>query len=243
MLSTGFPDWKRIGRHIGKKLRDVINPPADSGQSREERQAQRIRDALRGLVYFDGFDELEAWSAESVDPVQRANTPLLKRSASRVHDQFTPTTAVLLCHDYGGGYYDYESARPYLCKDKLYACNHPQYIDTFVYFSHKLVCIPPPTWINTMHRNGVRVLGSFVVEPGKAHIERNLTQVDGEFILAKQLAAMADVFGFDGWLLNIESEIPKTIENPTEKICALIRSLKRLLPAGNIVWCKSTFLD
>ena len=242
MISIGFPDWNTIGRHVGKKLRDIINPPADTGPSREERRAQRLRDAPRGLVYFDDFDELEAWSAEDVDPVQQANTPLLKRSASRVHGHSRPTTVVLLCHDYSGGYHDYESVRPSLRGDKMYACNYPQYVDTFIYFSHKLVCVPPPTWINTMHRNGVKVLGTFIVEPGKVHVERMLAQVNGEFTVAKRLAAMAHIFGFDGWLLNVELEFPEAISHPTEKICALIRSLKRQLgPAGNVVWCKSTF--
>lgn len=242
MLSLRFPDWKKIGWHVGKKLRDIISPPADTGPSREERRAKRLRDGAKGLVYFDYFDELEAWSPEDVNPVQQANTSLLKRSASRVHDQVGPTTLVLLCHDYSGGYHDYESARPSLLEAKMYACNYPQYVDTFVYFSHRLVCVPPPPWINAMHRNGVKVLGTFIVEPGKTHIERMLDQVDGEFIVAKQLATMAEVFGFEGWLLNIEMEFPKSIENLTGKINAFIRSLKRLLgPEGNVVWCGLSF--
>lgn len=92
-----------------------------------------------------------------------------------------------------------------------------------------------------MHRNGVKVLGTFIVEHKKSHVEQLLDQVNGEFV-AKQLAAMANVFGFDGWLLNIETEFPDAIKHPTEKICAFIRSLKRLLgPAGNVVWCKLIF--
>lgn len=242
MFSVGFPDWKKIGWHVGKRLRDIIKPPADTAPSREERRAQRLRDAPRGLVYFDDFDELEAWSAQDVDPVQQANMPLLKRSATRVHDSVGPTTLVLLCHDYSGGYHDYESVRPSLLEDKQYACHYPQYIETFVYFSHKLVCVPPAAWINTMHRNGVKILGTFIVEPGTLHVERMLDQVNGEFIVAKQLAAIADAFGFDGWLLNIELQFPRSTKDLTGKICGLIRSLKRLLgPAGNVVWCKPTF--
>lgn len=129
-----------------------------------------------------------------MDPSSRANTPLLKRSGSRVNDQIGPTTLVLLCHDYSGGYHDYESVRPSPLQNKLYACHYPQYINTFVYFSHKLVCIPPPTWINTMHRNGVKVLGTFMIERGSVHIERMLDQVNGEFFVAKQLAVMVRRF-------------------------------------------------
>ena len=237
-----FPDWNKIGRRVGKKLRDIIKPPGKTGPSAQERLAQRLRDAPRGLVYFDTFDELEVWSPEDVDPLQISNTPLLQRSDSQTHDYSGPTTVVSLCHDYSGGYHDYESVRPGLRDDRMYACNYPQYVDTLIYFSHKLVCVPPPTWTNTMHRNVVKVLGTFIVEPGKAHVERMLTQVNDGFIVAKQLAAMANIFGFDGWLLNIELEFPKAVKDSTEKVCAFIRSLKRLLlPEGKVVWCKSTF--
>ena len=92
-----------------------------------------------------------------------------------------------------------------------------------------------------MHRNGVKVLGTFILEPGKAHAERMLDQVNDEFKVAKQLATLAEVFGFDGWLLNIELEFPKIIKDQTGKMCALIRSLKRLLGPGNVVWCNLLF--
>ena len=32
-------------------------------------------------------------------------------------------------------------------------------IDTFIYFSHQLLTIPPPMWINAAHRHGTKVLG------------------------------------------------------------------------------------
>lgn len=32
-------------------------------------------------------------------------------------------------------------------------------IDTFVYFSHQLVTIPPPVWINSAHLHGTKILG------------------------------------------------------------------------------------
>lgn len=32
-------------------------------------------------------------------------------------------------------------------------------VDTFIYFSHHLLTIPPIPWIASAHRNGVEILG------------------------------------------------------------------------------------
>ncbi len=100
MYSAGFPDWKKIGKDIGKRLRDILGPPTDHGPSKEERSAQRLRDVLKGFAYFDSFDELQEWSEEDVDPIQCANIPLLKRS--EVPEKEKITSRLLLCHDYNG---------------------------------------------------------------------------------------------------------------------------------------------
>lgn len=107
--SLGFPDWKKIGWHVGKNLRDILNPPKESGPTREERRTQRLRDNLKGFVYFDDFDEVHAWDPEDIDPIQVANTPLLKRPAAEVHDQKGPSTSTLLCHDYSGQHSETQS--------------------------------------------------------------------------------------------------------------------------------------
>ena len=102
MSFGGLPDLGKIGKRIGKRLRDILNGSVDGGPSKEERLAQRLRDSLKGLVYFDNFDEIEKWQIDDVDPVQQANTPLLERAASQVYDQERPTSRVMLCHDYSG---------------------------------------------------------------------------------------------------------------------------------------------
>ena len=236
-----FLDWKNIGKHIGKGLRDILNPPVDTGPSKEERRSQRLRDVLKGFAYFDTFEELIDWKVGDVDPFQRANTLLVERSkGSRkvcAPGDCPPTTKTLLCHDYKGGYHDYESVRPSLMDAEMYSCEYLQFVDTFIYFSHKLVCVPPPTWTNLLHRNGVKVLGTFIVEPQTPDVERMLELANGEHVVAKQLAAMADIFGFDGWLLNVEKEFPKGIHGLTEKLTNFIKALKRYLGPGNqVIW-------
>lgn len=129
-------------------------------------------------------------------------------------------------------------------EEKLYSGGYFQFVETFVYFSHKLVCVPPPTWTNSMHRNGVQVLGTFLLEPGKKHIENMLEKVDGEYIVAKKLAMMSQVFGFDGWLLNIEKEFPNSIPNVTPQLLHFVDTLKRLLgQEGKVVWYDALTTD
>lgn len=59
-----------------------------------------------------------------------------------------------------------------------------------------------------MHKNGVRILGTFIVEPGNTTGFDDLLEEDssGNFIFVDKLAGLAKYYGFDGWLLNFESE-------------------------------------
>lgn len=239
------PHWKRIGWHLGKRLRDILRGSPDTGPTKEERLAQRQQDVLKGFAYFDHFQELEEWRAEDVDPIQIANTPLVRREALGPKEStLLKTSKVLLCHDYKGGYHDYESVQPAEVDTEDYSCEYLQYIDTFVYFSHKLVCVPPPTWTNLLHRNGVKVLGTFVVEPHSPDVERILRGCDGNFAVAKQLACMAEVFGFDGWLLNIEKEFPKHANDCIEKLTHFIKNLKQHLGKDKqVVWYDALTID
>ena len=106
MNASNFP-WKNIGRDIGKKLRDVIKPPTDTGPTREERRAQRFADALKGFSYLDDFEELKAWTSADSSASQRANVPLLPRVPAVASDDGAPRSRLLLCHDYAGWHIEY----------------------------------------------------------------------------------------------------------------------------------------
>ncbi|KAL8773903.1 MAG: hypothetical protein Q9209_001333 [Squamulea sp. 1 TL-2023] len=245
MDALSFPDWRRIGRRIGKKLRDGLSPhPAAPGPTPEERRAQRLRDGFRGFVYFNTFEEVEAWQSEDIDPIQQPNQPLLSRSSSSVHNKDGPKTKLILCHDYQGGYHDYESVRPHLLDSAMYSCKYLQYVDSFIYFSHKLVCVPPPTWTNCLHRNGVRALGTLLIEPQTTNVERLLVRKDGVFTIARQLANIIDAYNFDGWLVNFEQDAPEACRDWSQLIVDFILQLRLNIGAHKrVLWYDALTTD
>ncbi len=227
--------WKDILRPIRDGYRHLF-PLPDTGPTPEERRKQRAADRLKGLTYFDTFEQLNAWTDADADPLQRANTPLLVRSG--VSAEKLVKSKVLLCHDYAGNYHSHEGVLNVGMEEEKYACEYLQHVDTFVYFSHKLVCIPSPTWINTLHRNGVVVLGTMLIEPQTPGPEKLLHHgEDGSsFSLATKLARIANCYGFDGWLVNIEKSFPAKAWDP-QLLVAFLRQLKSELGGGRqLVW-------
>lgn len=193
--------WKDILRPIRDGYRHLF-PSPDTGPTPEEREKQRRLDRLKGFTYFDTFDQLQAWTEADSDRIQRANTPLLARPFP-VGEHIAQKANVLICHDYSGNYHDYEAATAIGLDEEAYCCEYLQYVESFIYFSHKLVCVPPPSWINTLHRNGVKAFGTLLIEPQTKDTERLLKSVkkveDGreetEFPLAKRLSDIAGHYG------------------------------------------------
>ncbi|KAH8036741.1 hypothetical protein HPB51_004255 [Rhipicephalus microplus] len=118
-------------------------------------------------------------------------------------------------------------------------------IDSFVYFSHYLVTIPPPGWISAGHKHGVKVLGTFIVEadPGTKVLneirEGKLTSK-----VASQLALVAAAHNFDGWLINIESKMDDS-SGPflKEFLEAITSETHRAVPGSLVIWYDSILLD
>lgn len=222
--------WKDILRPIRDGYRHLF-PSPDTGPTLEERRKQRELDRLKGFTYFDTFEQLEAWTEADSDPLQRSNTPLLVPTVCE--GDGLGKADILLCHDYAGNYHNYEGVSDIGLKKEKYTCEYLQYVDTFVYFSHKLVCVPPPTWTNTLHRNGVKALGTILVEPQTLNSERLLQHGDDglSFVLATKLANIAHHYGFDGWLVNIEKPFP-TADWNIDVLDAFLCQLKSDLRTG-----------
>ena len=231
--------WKDILRPIRDGLRDNLphrNPPRN-----EKDEQKRREDALRGFAYLDTFEEIEAWTPRQVDPIQCANTPLLERPV--LPAPVNHLSNITIIHDYNGNYHDYESCQASSLYDWTYTCEYLQYVNNFIYFSHKVVCVPPPSWTNTLHRNGVKSFGTFLVEPQTVDIGKILEKMpSGDssgsqtgYLIARRLSDMASTYGFDGWLINIEKTFPVRQWN-LHYLLEFLTQLRTELGEGNVIW-------
>lgn len=132
----------------------------------------------------------------------------------------------------------------------VYNFSYWQYVDISYYFGHRLLTIPPTVWTNACHKNGVLSLGTiclnvnenegkFTDEDVRAFLTKKPANPDPKKIyLDEAIQTLKDVskyFGFDGYLVNLENEIPDLIQG----MLALLSALKG---AGcRTIWYDSPF--
>ncbi|XP_075234675.1 cytosolic endo-beta-N-acetylglucosaminidase [Lycorma delicatula] len=145
--------------------------------------------------------------------------------AMRVLKNSVPKT--IFCHDYKGGYLD-DRFPMGNTNHEAYTFFHWSGIDTFIYFSHNLVTIPPLGWLNAGHRNGVSVLGTFITEndSGEEMWEKIIDDTDLMRDVINQLVEICNYYHFDGYFLNIENKLPY---NAADQMVHFIRRLKEKL--------------
>jgi endo-beta-N-acetylglucosaminidase D len=181
------------------------------------------------------IEELLSWTPSVEEARYCCSIPLPKRRDGGLR---ADRPRMLCCHDMRGGYLE----------DRFlqgggdaggYFFRHWEKIDGFVYFSHKLVTIPPPGWTHAGHLHGVPVLGTFITEweEGSEACAAFLASDATAEHAARQLAAIAAFFNFDGWVINIENDVPPSL------IPRLLHFLKTLTAAvhalgnrGTVIW-------
>ncbi|XP_039047337.1 cytosolic endo-beta-N-acetylglucosaminidase 1-like isoform X1 [Hibiscus syriacus] len=173
-------------------------------------------------------------------PFNKSTVPLRPPNSA-----LPPRPRLLVCHDMQGGYVDDKWVQSG-DNSGAYAIWHWYLIDVFVYFSHKLVTLPPPCWTNTAHRHGVKVLGTFITEwdEGKAICKELLSTEESAHKYAERLAELAVALGFDGWLLNMEVQVDVgQIPNLKEFVSHLTQTMHSLLPGSLVIWYDSVTID
>ncbi|KAI5239892.1 hypothetical protein E4T42_08572 [Aureobasidium subglaciale] len=228
--------WKDILRPIRDGLRD--NLPSKPPRRDPEKDIRCEQDALKGFTYFDSFQDVDDWRPDQAYSFQRANTPLLLRSCPNTVDG---RARVTLIHDFSGNYHDYEDVHWPGVDRPSYSCLQSRLSISVIWLRHsKLVCVPPPSWTNTLHRNGVKSLGTLLVEPQSAGMSRILQQSPSNsgYTLASQLSRIADFYGFDGWLINVEKTFPIADWN-LSKLEGFLKQLSASSDPGCVIWYDS----
>ncbi|KAI0059337.1 hypothetical protein BV25DRAFT_1889956 [Artomyces pyxidatus] len=162
--------------------------------------------------YFRTLAELDVWADAPKHPL-RGVLGYCPRTVGS-----TQPGKLLVCHDFKGGYAESPSALSY-------TFNFWPLCDSFVYFSHHRVTIPPSGWISAAHRHGVKMLGTLIFEHAESEAD-SLRLLFGRLPSSKTgpaatsstdsspvpvsphyariLADLAHQRGFDGYLLNFE---------------------------------------
>lgn len=182
--------------------------------------------------------------------------PLVERSAPRfLHNKFysmdygsaafeaeNNRPEVLVCHDYKGNYLDdkFINGTPKWEEYRFYNWNC---IDAFCYFSHNLVTVPTLQFLNAAHKNGVKVLGTLIVEGTdgqKALCEDILSSTEQSELVANCLVDLCKKLKFEGWLLNVEVSVDKEkIPMLKHFVQYLTHKTRREVVAGKIIWYDS----
>lgn len=187
--------------------------------------------------WMTALADIEEWSAEG-DAINRAPlTPLRRRP------MVDEAPRVMVCHGLYGGYVpDVDSHPQGVHNADFYNFSHWQYVDVFAYMTRYWIAPPPPGWVNAGHRNGVPVLGSIRAWPGLEGGQQLLPLLSDPDAYARQLAAMARYFGFDGWSLEFAVDFSDH-PDPTwcaERLATFVQSLADGVhadnPSGLVVW-------
>ncbi|KAI3986902.1 hypothetical protein MKX01_014603 [Papaver californicum] len=185
---------------------------------------------LSSRVYYKSFHY----------PFNKSSVPLMSKMKKLPNRK-----RILVCHDMAGGYIDDKWVQGGE-NSEAYSNWHWYLMDIFVYFSHNLVTIPPPCWVNTAHTHGVKVLGTFIAEwdEGKLVCNELLATKQSAKMYAERLSELAVALGFDGWLINIEVQLDvKQIPNMKEFVNHLTKTMHSSMPGSLVIWYDSVTVD
>ncbi|KAI9273900.1 endo-b-N-acetylglucosaminidase [Helicostylum pulchrum] len=217
------------------------------------------KDTLSPVSFaLKSMNELRDWVPTKQDEFNIPNVSLQPRA----RDALKPR--LLLTHDMAGGYKQDKFIQGNDYSD-IYSIQYWHLTDMFNYFSHERVSIPPVNWTNACHRNGVKSLGTFLVEGNNQMHEMEAllhgppldpgSDDDDPLRLwspfyADKLVAIAKHYGFDGWLFNIECEFfpfPTSPKTKAEELAKFMHYFKEKMhaeiPGSQVIWYDSMTND
>ena len=173
--------------------------------------------------------ELMAWTptGPTALPANVSTVPLAVRQnalAPQLNPAQSFSAKMNWCPDGMNNFSGYLNEQP---RFNLYNFTHWQYVDVFTWFASP-VGIPCRPWVETAHRNGVKIIGTvFTDRAGFLTILQK--DAAGNYLGAQKLVDVANYYGFDGWFFNEESSL--TTAEATE-LRNLLKRLQVIKPAG-----------
>ncbi len=169
------------------------------------------------------LDQVKSWKPNSslADVNNRSHIALAKRFPAplNANRQLLDTQVkVLVAPDGMNNFGNYTETQN---KFNLYNFTHWSQIDTLNWFAGtatETVHIPAKPWIDAAHKNGVKVIGTvyLAVNQYGGKIETVASLLEGNhktgFPVAHQLIRIAQYYGFDGWLINQETDLTQTTD-------------------------------
>ncbi|KAI0640580.1 glycosyl hydrolase family 85-domain-containing protein [Trametes meyenii] len=211
--------------------------------------------------YFNTLADLDQWACKEAfgSRTLRGVLPYTPRGATEGLSEADNQGKLLVCHDYKGGYTESPTT-------PTYTFNFWSLCDTFIYFAHHRITVPPSGWSTAAHRNGVKMLGTIIFEhaesakdclhlivgpplqqptgPARPRTQSSWT-VSPHY--ARLLAELAYQRGFDGYLLNIETNLDGGMDQTralTLWMAILEKELKRTVGEhAHVLWYDSVIVN
>nr|MDE6363498.1 endo-beta-N-acetylglucosaminidase [Lachnospiraceae bacterium] len=140
-----------------------------------------------------------------------------------------------------------------LNKAEANAFTYWQYVDTLVYWGGSsgegLIVAPSPDVVDAGHKNGVKVIGT-VFMPQAAHGGKiewldDLLQKreDGSYPVVDKLIEVAEIYGFDGWFINQETEGEELTKDHADRMQEFLAYYKQQAPDLELIYYDSMTVD
>ncbi len=167
------------------------------------------------------------WQSSSVSPFDVANVPLAPRT---LPDGPRVISTVDLGSRAFQAWFDRDPQGG--SSGNVYNFTNWPYVASLNYYFHALLAVPPTVWVNAAHRNGVKVLGTMTSDcSGCGEQFNDLFAPANGLQPAQQLHAIAEAYGFDGWLIDIEAGATSS-----KNLLANLEALQRMkLSSGQTV--------
>ncbi|GGO64805.1 endo-beta-N-acetylglucosaminidase [Bowmanella pacifica] len=165
------------------------------------------------------ISQAKAWTPAEASIENVSAVPLARRFPALLDGQQASPAKVLYAPDGMNNFANYLHTQPQF---NLYNFTHWSQIDVLNWFAGTAdlgIQIPARPWVETAHKNGVKVIGSVFLGVaqwgGSADTAEALLEQDaqGRFVVADRLIEIANFYGFDGWLINQETDLTAVKDN------------------------------